>query len=96
MVELTFCSARNCKDFAYGRNLCRKHYARRYRMPRINGGACLADGSGSLEKDSLICIVAVQKEEQTSLVHELRLGKRQRHAHNTGQTLAQRVVQRST
>ena len=31
----------------------------------------------------------MKKEEQASLVHELGLGKRQRHAHKTGQRLSQ-------
>ena len=33
-------------------------------------------GSGSLEKDSPVLIVAMKKEEQTRLVHHRRLGKR--------------------
>ena len=49
-------------------------------------------GSGSLEQDGPLCIVAMEKEEQTRLVHHHRLGKRQRHADKTGQTLAQRVI----
>jgi hypothetical protein len=49
-------------------------------------------GSGSLEQDSPLSVVAMKKEEQTSLVHDHRLGKRQRHAHKTGQALAQRVI----
>ena len=34
----------------------------------------------------------MKKEEQASLVHELGLGKRQRHAHKTGQRLSQGVL----
>ncbi len=34
----------------------------------------------------------MKKEEQASLVHELGLGKRQRHAHKTGQQLSQGVI----
>jgi hypothetical protein len=34
----------------------------------------------------------MKKEEQASLVHELRLGKRQRHAYKTGQTLPQGII----
>ena len=44
-------------------------------------------GSGSLEQDSLLSIVAVKKEAQPGLVHRHRLGKRQRHAHKSGKTL---------
>ena len=34
----------------------------------------------------------MKKEEQASLVHDLGFGKRQRHAHKTGQTLPQGVI----
>ncbi len=34
----------------------------------------------------------MKKEEQASLVHKLGLGKRQRHAHKTGESLPQRVI----
>jgi hypothetical protein len=34
----------------------------------------------------------MKKEEQTRLMHHHRLGKRQRHAHKTGQTLASCVI----
>jgi hypothetical protein len=34
----------------------------------------------------------MEKEEQASLMHDLRLGKGERHAHKTSQTLAQRVI----
>jgi len=34
----------------------------------------------------------MKKEEQASLVHELGLGKRRRHAHQTSQTLPQGVM----
>jgi len=44
-------------------------------------------GSGSLEKDSPLSIVAMEKEQKTRLMHQHRLGKRQRHAHKTSQTL---------
>ena len=37
-------------------------------------------GSGSFEKDSPVEIVAMQKEEEASLVHDLGLGKGQCHA----------------
>jgi hypothetical protein len=59
MVKLTFCSARNCRDFAYARNLCHKHYAQRYRgdtfIPRINGGACLADNCANKSIGKGLC-----------------------------------------
>jgi hypothetical protein len=29
------------------------------------------DGSGSLEQDGLLCIVAMEKEKQTGLVHDM-------------------------
>ena len=34
----------------------------------------------------------MKKKEQAGLVHYYRIGKRQRHAHKTSQTLAQRVL----
>ena len=49
-------------------------------------------GSGSLEKESPVCIVAMEKEEKTRFVHQHRLGKRQRHAYKAGQALTQRVI----
>ena len=49
-------------------------------------------GGGSCEKDSPVEIIAMEKEEQASLMHDLRLGKGERHAHKTSQTLAQRVI----
>ncbi len=49
-------------------------------------------GGGSLEQDGLVSIAAMKKKEQAGLVHDYRLGKGQRHAHKTGQTLAQGVV----
>src|SRR2546425_1152387 len=49
-------------------------------------------GSGSLEQDGTLCIVAMEKEKQTGLMHEHRLSKRQRHADKTGETLAHGVV----
>ena len=49
-------------------------------------------GSGLLEQDGLVSIVAMKKKEQAGFVHYYRLGKRQRHAHKTSQTLAQRVI----
>ena len=49
-------------------------------------------GSGSCEKDSPIEIIAVEKQEQTGLVHDHRLGKGEGHAHKTGEPLAQRVI----
>jgi hypothetical protein len=49
-------------------------------------------GSGSLEQDGPLCIVAMEKREQTRLVHHHPLGKRQRHADKTSQTLPQRVL----
>jgi hypothetical protein len=51
-----------------------------------------AIGSGSLEKDSSIEMMAMKKEQETGLVHDHRLGKREGHADKTGQSLAQRVV----
>ena len=45
-------------------------------------------GSGSLEKDSPLSIVAMEKVQTTRLMHQHRLGKRQRHAHKTSETLA--------
>ncbi|SRR6266436_6013850 len=56
---------------------------------RTSGGK---PGSGSLEKDSPVLIVAMKKEEQTRFVHHHRLGKRQRHAHKTSQALTERIV----
>ena len=50
------------------------------------------EGSGSLEKESPVCIVAIEKEEKTRFVHQHRLGKRQCHAHKAGQALTQRVI----
>jgi hypothetical protein len=35
---------------------------------------------------------AMEKEEQASLMHDLRLGKGERHAHKTSQRLSQRVL----
>jgi len=49
-------------------------------------------GSGSCEKDSPVSIIAMEKEEQASLMHDLRLGKGEGHAHKTSETLAQRVI----
>lgn len=49
-------------------------------------------GSGSLKQDDPLPVVAMKKEEQAGLVHHPRLGKRQRHTHKTGQSLAQRVI----
>ena len=49
-------------------------------------------GSGSLEKDSPLSIVAMEKEQKTRLVHHHGLGKGQRHAHKTSQTLPQGVL----
>src|SRR5271157_1117544 len=49
-------------------------------------------GSGSLEKDSPIEIIAMKEEQETGFMHDLGLGKGQRHAHKTGQSLAQRVI----
>jgi len=45
-------------------------------------------GSGSLEKDSPIEIIAIEKQKQARLVHHQRLGERERHADKTGETLA--------
>jgi hypothetical protein len=49
-------------------------------------------GGGSCEKDSPFEIVAMEKEQKASLVHDFRLGKGQRHAHKTGEALAQRII----
>jgi hypothetical protein len=49
-------------------------------------------GSGSCEKDSPLSIIAMEKEEQASLMHDLRLGKGERHAHKTSERLSQRVI----
>ena len=49
-------------------------------------------GSGSLEQDGPLCIGAREEEEQARFMHDHRLGKGQRHAHKTGQTLAHGVV----
>src|SRR6266700_6081813 len=49
-------------------------------------------GSCSCEKDSPVSIIAMEKEEQASLMHDLRLGKGEGHAHKTSETLAQRVI----
>src|SRR6266702_3874944 len=51
-----------------------------------------SSGNGSFEKDDSLSIIAVKKEEQTGLVHDLRLGKGQRHAHKTCKALTQRVI----
>ena len=48
--------------------------------------------SGSREKDSPVSIITMQKEEEACLVHNLRLGKGQRHTHKTGQTLSKGVI----
>jgi hypothetical protein len=53
---------------------------------------CVIWGSGSFEQDSPLGIVAMEKEEQARFMHDQRLGKGQRHAHKTSQTLAQGVV----
>jgi len=54
---------------------------------------CASSGSCSLEKDSSpVSIIAMQKEEKARLVHNLRLGKGERHAHKTGEALAQRAI----
>ncbi len=42
----------------------------------ITGDLISANGSGSLEQDGQLCIIAMKKEKQTGLVHDLRLGKR--------------------
>src|SRR5438309_11577761 len=57
-----------------------------------DGGCGSFFGSGSLEQDGPLSVVAMKKEEQTGLMHDHRLGKGQRHAHKTSQTLAQGVV----
>ena len=57
-------------------------------LPRV--GALV--GSGSLEQDSPIYIVAMEKEEKTRLVHHDGLGKRQRHAYKTSEALPQCVI----
>jgi hypothetical protein len=49
-------------------------------------------GSGSLEKESSIEMIAMKKEQERGLMHGHRLGKRHRHAHKTGQPLAQGVI----
>ena len=49
-------------------------------------------GRGSFEKDSPVEIVAMEKEQKTRLVHHHGLGKGQRHAHKTGESLAQGVI----
>jgi hypothetical protein len=56
-------------------------------LASILPGAYLLPGSGSLEKDSSVEIVAMEEEEKTRFVHHHRLGKRQRHADKAGQTL---------
>src|SRR6266702_5534789 len=45
-------------------------------------------GSGSLEKDSSISIIAMEKQQQAGLMHQHRLGKRQRHADKASEALA--------
>jgi len=49
-------------------------------------------GSGSFEEDSPLEMIAMKEEEETGFVHDLRLGKGHRHAHKTGQPLAQRSI----
>jgi hypothetical protein len=57
-----------------------------------SGKGCLRGrprgGSGSLEMDSPIEIIAREKQKQARLVHHQRLGERERHADKTGETLA--------
>ncbi len=55
-------------------------------------GYCQLVGSGSLEKDSPLEIIAMKEVQETGFVHDLGLGKGQRHAHKTGQWLAQRII----
>ncbi len=59
---------------------------------KSRGHASRSLGSGSLEKDSPVSMISMQKEEEASLVHDLESGKRQRHAHKAGESLAQRVL----
>jgi len=49
-------------------------------------------GSGSLEQDGSIAVVAMEEKKQTRLMHHYRLGKRERHADKTSETLAQRSI----
>src|SRR6266516_5927643 len=59
-------------------------------LPLPHGEGCrrvAREGSGSLEQDDSLDIVAMEEEEQARLMHNHRLGKGQCHAHKTGQTL---------
>ena len=58
---------------------------------KVEAASTLGDkflGSGSLEQDGSLSIVAMEEEEQACLMHQHRLGKREHHADNTSQTLA--------
>jgi hypothetical protein len=62
---------------------------------KVEAASTLGDkflGSGSLEQDGSLSIVAMEEEEQACLMHQHRLGKGQRHAHKTGEPLTQRIV----
>src|ERR1700733_7046588 len=49
-------------------------------------------GSGSLEQDSPLSIVAKEEKKQTCLMHQHRFGKRERHADKTSETLTERII----
>ena len=49
-------------------------------------------GSGSLEQDSPLSIVAMEEKKQTCLMHQHRFGKRERHADKTSETLTERII----
>src|SRR6266446_3984446 len=49
-------------------------------------------GSGSYEYDGPFTVVAMEKEGETSLMHEQRFGERERLAHEPSQPLPQRVI----
>jgi hypothetical protein len=88
-------TAANITLSGFGANLACGRVVQRYgtHVYTLSGNPQGAEmGSGSLEQDGSLSIIAVKKEEQTGLVHDLGLGKGQCHAHKTGKALAQRVI----
>jgi hypothetical protein len=55
---------------------------------RLDGDMLLCYGSGSLEQDGQLGIVAMKKEEQTGIMHDLGFGKGQCHTDKTSQALS--------
>ena len=52
----------------------------------------LMHGSGSCQEDTALQIVAMQKQVQTSNVHTLRFGERERFTNKTAKTLSKRAI----